>query len=204
MKRLFVLFLISAFASCGPTTEIEKSWFEVGTHYTPSPKDKILVAALVKDEYSRTVIEDNLVKKFKIPAVESYKLLTKEMIKEAKPEALEKYIVEGGFTHILLMRLANLEEEVYYVPGASVSVGVGMYGGYGTYFGYAAPIYSAPGSYSSDKKYHVETAFYSTNPNKLLWTGTTKTENPKKLDKSVNVIADVVVDKMTRQGFLVR
>ncbi|MBZ5856078.1 hypothetical protein [Flavihumibacter profundi] len=204
MNRLFAVILISALAACQPTTQIEKSWFEIGTHYTPSPSNKVLVVALVKDEYSRTVIEDNLVKKFKNPAVESYKLLTKEMIKEAKPEALEKYIAEGGFTHILLMRLAGVEEQAYYVPGASVSVGVGMYGGYGTYFGYAAPVYSAPGSYSTDKKYHIETAFYSVKPNKLLWTGTTKTENPKKLDKAVNMIADVVVDKMTKQGFLVR
>jgi hypothetical protein len=41
------------------------------------------------------------------------------------------------------------------------------------------------------------------NPDKLLWTGTTKTINPSKVEKMVNEIADVVTDKMKKEGFLV-
>jgi hypothetical protein len=200
MRKSLVYLIVITLVSCGPTATITKSWFEIGTHFTPDATTKTLVVAMVKDETSRRVIEDQLVKRIKTSSVASYTMLTPEMIQAAKPEALEKFIVDGGFTHIVLMRLADMEHETYYVPGTTT----GFYGGYGMYYGYGAGYYSNPGYYTTDKNYYVETTLYSVTPNKLLWTGTTKSVNPSKVDKAVNQIADLVVDKMTSQGFLVR
>jgi len=157
-----------------------------------------MVIALVKDETSRRVIEDELVKRIKTPAVASYQFLTTEMIKAASDEALNNMITKENFTHILLMRLADIEKETSYVPGTTT----GYYGGYGMYYGYGAAMYSTPGYYTTDKNYFIETTIYSVSPNKLLWTGTTKTVNPSKVDKAVNEIADVVVAQMKQDGFL--
>ena len=96
------------------------------------------------------------------------------------------------------MRLADVEKETSYVPGTNT----GFYGGYGRYYGYGANFYSTPGYYTTDKNYFIETTVYSVDPDKLLWTGTTKTVNPQKIDKTVNDIADVVVAKMKQEGFL--
>ena len=97
------------------------------------------------------------------------------------------------------MRLADIEKETSYVPGSSPT----YYGGYGRYYGYGAGYYGSSGYYTTDKNYYVETTVYSVNPDKLLWTGTTKTINPSKVEKMVNEIADVVTDKMKKEGFLV-
>jgi DNA-nicking Smr family endonuclease len=78
------------------------------------------------------------------------------------------------------MRLADVEKETSYVPGTTT----GYYGGYGRYYGYGAGMYSSPGYYTTDKNYFVETMVYSVNPNKLLWSGTTKTVNPSKMEKT--------------------
>lgn len=199
MKNLILaLVLVSSLVSCSPSTSLEKTWMEPGSSVTQGPENKTLIVAMVKDETSRRVIEDELAKRLKGASAVSYSMLTTEMIKAASEEALTKMIQDGKFTHILLMRLADIEKETSYVPGTTS----GYYGGYGRYYGYGASIYSSPGYYTTDKNYFIETTIYSVEPNKLLWTGTTKTVNPSKVDKAVNDIADVVAAKMKEDGFI--
>jgi len=200
MKNLILsFFVIALFASCS-STQIVKTWREPGASVSPGPQNKALIIALVKDETSRRVIEDEVVKRLKASAVASYKMLTPEMLKAASDEALTKMVTEGQFTHVLLMRLADIEKETSYVQGTTS----GYYGGYGRYYGYGAGMYSSPGYYQTDKNYFIETAVYSVTPNKLLWTGTTKTVNPSNITKTLNEIADVVIEKMKKDGFLTK
>jgi len=201
MRNLILsLVVLISLVSCGPSTKMEKSWMEPGASVTTSAPNKTLVIAMVKDETSRRVIEDQLVKRIGSPSVSSYTLISTDMLKEASDEALKKVITDGKFTHVLLMRLADVEKETSYVPGTTTS----FYGGYGRYYGYGAGMYSTPGYYTTDKNYFVETTVYSINPDKLIWTGTTKTVNPSKVEKTVNDIADVVTEKMKKDGFLIK
>ena len=194
MRHLVLTMLVTAaLISCGPSTKIEKSWMEPGASVTMGPDNKTLVVALVKDETSRRVIEDQLVKRLGANAVSSYTILT-----DASEEALKQKLTDGKFTHVLLMRLADIEKETSYVPGTTT----GFYGGYGRYYGYGAGMYSTPGYYTTDKNYFVESTVYTVNPDKLVWTGTTKTVNPSKIEKTVNDIADIVSEKMKKDGFL--
>jgi hypothetical protein len=201
MKNLFLAMFVILFAvSCGPSTEIVKTWREPGATITPGSENKALVIGMVKDEGSRRIIEDELVKRLNPNAVASYTLIPSQMLSEANEAALEQKLKEGKFTHVLLMRLADIEKETSYVPGTTT----GYYGGYGRYYGYGAGMYSSPGYYTTDKNYFVETTVYTVNPNKLIWTGTTKTVNPDKINKTVNEIADIVADKMKAEGFLLK
>jgi len=199
MRNLILSALAAtALVSCGPSTKIEKSWMEPGSSVSPGASNKTLVIAMVKDETSRRVIEDQLAKRIGSGAVSSYTIVSTEMLKEASDAALKQKLTEGNFTHVLLMRLADIEKETSYVPGTTT----GFYGGYGRYYGYGAGMYSTPGYYTTDKNYFVETTVYTINPDKLVWTGTTKTVNPGKIEKAVNEIADAVSEKMKKDGFL--
>ena len=199
MRNLILSVLVTTtLVSCGPSTKIEKSWTEPGSSVSKSASNKTLVIAMVKDETSRRVIEDQLVKRLGSGAVSSYTIISTDMLKEASDAALKQKLTDGKFTHVLLMRLADIEKETSYVPGTTT----GFYGGYGRYYGYGAGMYSTPGYYTTDKNYFVETTVYSINPDKLLWTGTTKTVNPGKIEKTVNEIADAVSEKMKKDGFL--
>ena len=194
MRHLILSALVIAtLASCGPSTKIEKSWMEPGSSVSPAASNKTLVVAMVKDETSRRVIEDQLAKRIGAGAVSSYTI-----IPSGNEDALKQKLSEGNFTHILLMRLADIEKETSYVPGTTT----GFYGGYGRYYGYGYGMYSTPGYYTTDKNYFVETTVYSVNPDKLLWTGTTKSVNPSKIEKAVNEIADAVTEKMKKDGFI--
>jgi len=199
MRNLILsAFVATTLVSCGPSTKIEKSWMEPGSSVSPGASNKTLVIAMVKDETSRRVIEDQLAKRIGSGAVSSYTIVSTEMLKEASDAALKQKLTEGNFTHVLLMRLADIEKETSYVPGTTT----GFYGGYGRYYGYGAGMYSTPGYYTTDKNYFVETTVYTINPDKLVWTGTTKTVNPGKIEKAVNEIADAVSEKMKKDGFL--
>lgn len=195
---LLSVLVLFAIASCGPSTKIEKSWMEPGANVTKAAPNKALVIGVVKDETSRRVIEDQLVKRLGAAGVASYTLISTDMLKAADEASLKKILTDGQFTHVLLMRLADVEKETSYVPGTTT----GFYGGYGRYYGYGAGMYSTPGYYTTDKNYFVETTVYTINPDKLVWTGTTKTVNPSKMEKTVNEIADVVAAKMKKDGFL--
>jgi hypothetical protein len=200
MKKFLFILGLSGMIGCGPSTEIVKSWHEPGAVVSASGNQKVLVLGLVKDESSRRIIEDNLVRRLNGKGVASYTIITTEMVKGADESALEQKLTQGGFTHVLMTRLADIEKETSYVPGTTT----GYYGGYGRYYGYGAGMYSTPGYYQEDKNYFVETAVYSISPNKLLWTGTTKTVNPSKMDKTINEIADVVSEQMKKDGFYIK
>jgi hypothetical protein len=197
-KTILAVALITVFASCGPSTSIVKTWMEPGTSVEKTAENKTLVIAMVKDETSRRVVEDQLAKRGGGQFEASYNMLSADEIKAANESALTKKLDAGKFKYVLLMRLADVEKETSYVPGTTT----GFYGGYGRFYGYGASMYSTPGYYQTDKNYFIETTVYSVSPNKLLWTGTTKTVNPSKIESAVNDIADVVSDKMKKDGFL--
>jgi len=194
-----VLLMAVTIVGCAPSTQIEKSWREPGAT-VKKDGSKSLVLAMVKDETSRRVIEDNLVKRIGTGAVASYTFITPDMLKEANSTKFYDQLVTDKYTHVILIRLADIEKETSYVPGSSM----GFYGGYGMYYGYGAAMYGSPGYYTTDKNYFVETAVFSVSPDKLLWTGTTKTVNPSKIEQTITDIANVVSEKMIKDGFLLK
>lgn len=198
MKNFFLVLAICAFAACTPSTQIEKSWRDSNAVFSAGPDKKIFVIGMVKDEGSRRIIEDNLVKRSKVPAVQSYTLIDEVSLKAADVKQLESQLEKGGFSHVLLVRLVDVEKETSYVPGTTT----GFYGGYGRFYGYGGGIYGQPGYYQTDKNYFIETAVYTINPDKLVYTATTKTVNPGKMDQMINNIADAVIMQMQKDGFI--
>ena len=130
-KIISALLAICFLASCASTT-IVKSWKEPTSTVKIAPSNKVLVIALVKDETSRRVVEDQLLKRMNTNAVASYTFLTGDMVKDANAsEYFSKKLIEDKYTHVLIMRLADVEKETSYVPGTTT----GYYGGYGRYYG---------------------------------------------------------------------
>lgn len=199
MIRLILWVLIAcSMASCAPSTKITTSWREPTSFYKRSDKAKILVMAMVRDDVARRVIEDKLVNRIGSNAVASFTIFTDDMLKTLPADVFTDKMKRDHYQYVLLMRLADVEKETYYVPGTTM----GFYGSYGMYYGYYSPYYSMPGYYTTDKNYFVETTVYSVEPDKLLWTGSTKSVNPKNIEKAITDIADAVAQRMRSDGFL--
>ena len=199
MKKLFLPFVVITFIiSCTPATKVVKSWKDPSATITPGPGNKTLIVGLIKDESGRRIVEDQLVQRFGGRGVASYTIIPPALLSKEREDALKTKLKEGGFTHILLMHLLDVSQETRYVPGNNT----GYYGSYGGYYGFGVGYYSDPGYYTTDNNYYVETTIYSVEPDKLLWTGTTKTINPDVLARSVNEIADAITYQMKKDGFM--
>jgi hypothetical protein len=197
-KLIFAGFILFAMVACSPSTKLVQSWAAPGVTITKGSGNKVLVIGMVRDETSRRVVEDRLVKKL-ANAVPSYTLVPSDKIQSTSNADLTKILHDGHFTHVLMMVLADIQDETYYVPGTTSMT---YYGGYYGYYGYGASLYSTPGYYTTDKIYSVETTVYSVNPDELIWTGTTQTVNPANLQRTIDDVAEVITYEMKKQGFL--
>jgi hypothetical protein len=198
MKNLLLFIGICGFLACSPSTKIEKSWRDPNAYFPVAPGQKVLVVGMVKDESSRRIVEDNLVKRMQAQSVQSYTLIDEDMLKAAKEDHLSDVLKKDGFSHVLMVRLADVEKETSYVPGTTT----GFYGGYGRFYGYGGGVYGSPGYYTTDKNYFIETTVYTVDPDKLVYSATTKTLNPDKMEKTINAIADAVTLQMQKDGFI--
>ena len=200
MKLVMPALVIVLLVSCSAGTKIVKSWTDPNAMVRNDSTNKTLLVAMVKDESSRRVIEDALLKRLNGHGVASYTFIYPEVLGKASEQYLSQKLKEGNYTHVLMMRLADVQKEQNYVPGTTTA----YYGGYGRYYGYGSALYSTPGYYTTDKNYFVETTVYSVNPDKLLWTGTTQSVNPSKLSRTVDEIANAVSEQMKKDRFLVK
>ena len=175
-------------AGCGPSTKIEKTWTDPSfTTATVQSYKKILVMGLLKDESTRRIAEDKMVAAFKnVTAVQSYSYLQPA---DTLRSEVEDKLKKDGFDGVVIMRLADVDKSVSYVPGT----------GYGGWYGYR---YSSPGYYQEDKTFYVETNFYSLPETKLLWSGTTSSLNPNKLDRTIDDVINTLKGQLQKQKLI--
>ncbi|MBK9730840.1 MAG: hypothetical protein IPO83_06080 [Chitinophagaceae bacterium] len=188
IKSILFFFLATYVIACTPSTQLQKTWTDPSvTPETFQAFTKVLVVASMTDESSKRIAEDKIVAALR-PGVgqQSYSYLQASDTNEAK---LSAKLLKDGFDGILLMRLTNVDKSVSYNQGAS----------YGGWYGYR---YSEPGYYSEDKTYLVETNAYSLQPNKLLWSGTTASMNPTKLETTLDAIIYADKTQLLKQGLI--
>ena len=195
-KRNFLVFFIFSsllFAGCGPSTKIEKTWTDPSFSSGSVTFHKILAMGLLKDESTRRIAEDKMVAQIKsVPAVQSYTYLqASDTVRGTVEERLRK----DGFDGVVIMHLSTVDKSTSYVPGTTYN---GWYGYRYGYYGYGG----SPGYYQEDKTYYVETNIYSLQSNKLLWSGTTSSLNPSKIDKTIDDVINTVKAEMQKQGLV--
>jgi hypothetical protein len=190
LKKFLPFSVMLFMVGCSPSTKIEKTWTDPS--FTPSSVQsykKVLVMGLLKDESTRRIAEDKMVASFKkVSAVQSYSYLQPS---DTVRGAVETKLQKDGFDGVVIMRLADVNKSTSYVPGT----------GYGGWYGYR---YASPGYYQEDKTFYVETNFYSLKDSKLLWSGTTSSLNPEKLDKTVNEIIETLKQQLQKQGLMMK
>ena len=190
IKLSFLLITILVLVSCAPTTKIQKTWSDpsLSKEKFDSYK-KVLVIAVLKDETGRRIAEDKLVAAFNtITTVQSYTYLTPA---DTTQQIIEQKLKNDGFDGVLYMRLNEVEKSVTY------NQGTGFHGGYGWYGGY-----HAPGYYSVDKTFVVETNLYDVVVNKLMWSTTTETINPKAIEKGLDGIINTLKNELSKKGYI--
>ena len=208
-KYLILLLVILSLSGCGSNITIVNSWRDPKITVAQEHFKKVLVVALVKDEASRRITENRIASSNPIFKT-SYQYLnetTKELTKEQKLKILQ----DENFDGVVTMRLVSTEKETTYVPGSYTGMYYGgfdglysgVYGyGFGNWYGMYSPAYYDPGYYQETTYYMVETNIFSLKENKLIWTGTTKSDYVTDLGQTVDAIMQAVVKEMRKDGSL--
>ena len=158
---------------------------------------KILVIALVRDEATRRLAEDELSAQFRGRGISSYGYLG-PLPAQIEKEPFVERLRGDGFDALMVMRLVDITKEQTYVPVSYPTYYANPFG----YYGYAYPLYADPGYVRTDMSYRVETNFYSVEREKLVWSGVTTSLNPGDLTVTLAEITHAIKEKMVREGFL--
>jgi len=210
MKKYLILFIaVLALSGCGSNTSIVNSWRDPNITVAQEHFKKVLVVALLKDEASRRTAENRIAASNPIFKT-SYQYLN-ESTKHLTQEQKLKILQDENFDGVITMRLVSKEKETNYVPGTYTGMYyggfdglyAGMYGyGFGNWYGMYSPYFYDPGYYQETISYMVETNVFSLKQNKLIWTGTTKSEYVNDLGSTVDAIMEAVVKEMRKDGSL--
>jgi len=209
MKKYFILLAVIILSGCSSNTSIVNSWRDPKITVAQEHFKKVLVVVLVKDEASRRVAENRIAASNEIFKT-SYQYLnetTSQLTKEQKLKILQ----DENFDGVITMRLVSTEKETNYVPGTYTGMYYGgfdgmytnVYGyGFGNWYGMYSPSFYDPGYYQETTSYMVETNIFSLKENKLIWTGTTKSEYVTDLGQTVDAIMQAIVAEMRKDGSL--
>lgn len=208
-KYLGLLIIVLTLTNCGTNTTIVNSWRDPKITIAQENFKKVLVVALLKDEASRRVTENRIAASNPIFKT-SYEYLN-ESIKDLTKEQKLKILQDEHFDGVITMRLVSIDKETNYVPGTYTGMYYGgfdglysgMYGyGFGNWYGMYSPSFYDPGYYQESTSYMVETNIFSLKENKLIWTGTTKSDYVTDLGQTVDAIMQTVVAEMRKDGSL--
>jgi hypothetical protein len=203
MKRILILvFAATLLFGCGTTASIENSWHDPEASIDMSKLNKVLVVALLKNDTHRRAAESQLAGMLKIKGVASYNYLTEEPGKQSEEQVKQK-LKNDGFDGAIIMRLADVDKDIKYVPGS--------YGTYPRYYGRFWPYlstswnyYGQPGYFEATKKFTVETNVYSLRKDKLIWSSLTSSVDPQTSEKLMQAVAKEVYSRMKKDGFIIK
>jgi hypothetical protein len=131
-----------------------------------------------------------------------YNILSEEELKDQ--EKAKRILEEQGIEGAVLMQVVGQHQEVYQSPGALMATGTYAYPTFWGYWGYGWTSTYVPGQIGTDTVVRVETLIYSVSQNQLLWAGTSKTTNPKDLDKAIRGLVDAAGKEIRKAGLVAK
>jgi hypothetical protein len=168
---------------------------------------KVLVIGMSNHMGIRSDFEDAMAARLNrdgVHAVPGHNILLRPKGTKMDPDYLRAQIKEHHIDAIIVSRLVSVKNEVTYIPGQAYVV---PYPYYNSFYGYYGQVYSqvySPGYLQDNTTARVETNIYgtSTADGEFVWTGISETFNPdpKKAEKAINGVVDVMVKDMEKQG----
>jgi len=196
-----LVFALLGLAACSNPTTLERTWKapEVGS----LKFSKVLVVALVPDGDIRRAAEDAIKANItSVPSVASYEMvMDKETLKDRTKMAT--IIHDSGADGIVVLRpIADMKEVPPVVSGTDIPPPyTGMWGYYTRPYGMSA-MYWDSSTTMAEGIVGMETNIYDVKSENLVWSGFTKTKDPKDVKDLVNQVAAAVKAKMQQQKLI--
>lgn len=188
------------FALAGCANSLESSWRDPATTADSLHFRKILVVAMTRDGGMRRSAEDLLAQALmESPRAKAGELTVTPSyveVPDAKLGDVEKAratVEQRGYDGVVMLTPLSAQQKV--------TVDAPMYTPMWGYYGRAGMLYD-PGSVRTDTIVRVQTNVYSVKDGKLLWSGTSRTTNPRNVEGLVKDVVRDVVHELRDQGLL--
>ncbi len=182
-------------SGCWHSTELAASWRDPSAQ--PIQFHRTIAVFVTKSETFRHTMEDKLAAAFP-GGVPSYRVLGSSDVSDGVD--VRRRLAEAGFDGAVIMRVANVDERVAYVPG-SYWYGPPYYtfaGYWGTAWGYPYD----PGYVTSEQVVSIETQIYSLKDDKLIFAARSETTNPSSVGKLEDSVIRHVKKRLEKDGLL--
>jgi len=192
-RTLLVACVLSGPLACA-STRIETQWKDPAARAEDLAFRKVIALAQLEDETARRAAEDELARAIAagprakargMQALPAYPLISTAELDDVA--AMRAKVEGAGFDGAVVLRLVSDEERVTFVPGR-----------YETMWGRVVSY--DPGYTTVDRILRVETRLYSVAQGKLLWSGVSRTVDPRDLADLVDGIANAVGEELEVQG----
>ena len=193
-----VVLAMLSLAGCA-STSLTSQWSSPG--FSGPPLKKLMVAGVSNQSGPRRNFEDEFVAALKtvgVEAVQSYTVIP--MDGQADQAVLEKAVRDVGADGVLITRLVKTQRETRVEPGRIYGPGYGrgFYGWYGSAWG---GVYEPARVYQYDVV-TAETTVYGLAADELIWSGTTRTFDPRDVAKETPGFAKIIIDALKKQGII--
>ncbi len=199
VPRFLLASLALGLGAC-TNTRLEQSWKapEVGA----LSFKKVMVIAATPDGAIRRTAEDAMKAQVStIPVVASYEVAPEHAVLTDRTR-MAALIQEAGVDGVVVMRLISDDREVQYVPGSPMPRPYVSFWGYYTRPYAMSAFYWEPGTIVNDRLVGIETNIYDVASENLVWSGYTKTRNPRDVATLIAEIADAVKSKLRSQKLI--
>lgn len=188
MRHLIEIFLLLVTACA--STSIEQQWR--GPQATQLHRVATVMHA--RDITVRRAAEDDMAQQLRargVDAVPGYQILSDQDYHDR--EAAKTRLRAAGFDGVIVMRMAGQETRLQYVPGD-----LGAYGYWGPGWGGWGP-----GYYEPETLVRVETAAYSLQNNRLVYSALSQTIDPNSVKSLLSDVSKKIASAMQKQGVVV-
>lgn len=193
LGRLLLVLPLCAVLACA-TTRIETQWQEPGLAAEQLAFRRVIALAQVGDETTRRAAEDELVRMIASgPGAQARGMQVEPAYRRIPTAelgdvaALRAKVEAAGYDGAVVLRLVSDRERVTYVPGH-----------YEVMWG--AAVRYEPGYTDVDRIVRIETTLYSIRESKPLWSGVSRTLNPRDVRKLVDDVVRAVGRELKARG----
>jgi len=198
-----VLMLLAclALAACD-STSIKDTWKD--PQYSGPPHRNVLVLGVSKSAANRRVFEDGFTRALReagLSASPSYPLLPDDG--EIAHDRIKPAVAQAGVDAVLVTRVLRVDRNVQTSPAMGMGIGVGRgFGGYrGGYAGYYGSAWNAMDVYEYEVS-TIESTLWDVKSDKVVWSGTSETTEPKDVAELTASLAKTLIAKMKADGVL--
>lgn len=198
-RILAVLLSAVMLASCASSNTVVGTWKDKDYHKQLS---KVLVIGLTKRANLRRAFEDTLVRKLRAKGVDATAStgivhlgdnLDRASVKADIKAAIEK----DRFDNVLVTHLIKVDQQTTYIPPGDHP----KYSFYGTIMTVYSSVYT-PGYLVNSTVVSLETDLYDTVSEKLVWSMTSQSFNPKTAQDIIDTLSDYIVKDLAQNHFM--